>query len=87
MFAPTGIAATTGLGTARCCEVAEIDGLETGFVFRVVLDSFEGRPPGPPGLISRPFVNGFGGTGLLFGMGRDTEFGGSPRLVCIVWDL
>src|SRR5687768_5634650 len=42
----------------------------------------DGRPPGPPGLISFPLVIGRGGTGFARGVGRDTEFGGSP---CVVW--
>ena len=38
----------------------------------------EGRPLGPPGLISLPRVIGRGGTGLPLGVGFETELGGSP---------
>ena len=38
----------------------------------------DGRPPGPPGLISLPRVIGRGGTGFARGVGLDPEFGGSP---------
>lgn len=40
--------------------------------------SRDGRPFGPPGLISLPRVIGRGGTGLPLGVGRDTELGESP---------
>ena len=40
--------------------------------------SFDGPPPGPPGRSSLPCVMGFPALGLPFGVGLETEFGGSP---------
>ena len=72
-----GIAAAAGVGTGLAA-AGEGTGLGVG---RFPFVSFEGRPPGPPGLIRRPEVNGFGATGLPFGKGFDREVGGSPAWV------
>lgn len=42
------------------------------------LASFDGCPEGPPGRSNFPCVTGRPGFGLGFGVGRDTELGGSP---------
>ena len=48
------------------------------FVAGRALDSFEGPPPGPPGRRSFPFVIGLPAMGVGFGVGLETEPGGSP---------
>ena len=49
--------------------------------------SFDGPPPGPPGRSSFPLVTGRAATCFPRGVGLDTELGGSPALVWIVWLL
>ena len=40
--------------------------------------NLDGRPPGPPGRTSLPLLIGFLALSLPRGVGRETEFGGSP---------
>lgn len=52
-----------------------------GFAVRLPVN-LDGRPLGPPGLMSLPRVIGLGGTGLPLGVGLDPDEGDSP---CCVW--
>lgn len=77
-----GIGRGAGLGAARGVAAAAEDepplGRGWGFLPAVTLD---GRPLGPPGLMSLPRVMGLGGTGLPLGIGLDAELEGSPGWV------
>ena len=80
--AAAAAAAAAGWGCGTGLEVAAAEAPDgRGWGVRLT-GTLEGLPPGPPGLISLPRVIGRGGTGLPFGVGRETEFGGSPCCVC-----
>jgi hypothetical protein len=64
-----GVGTGLGVGTAAGVRLAACG---RAFVCR------DGLPPGPPGLMSLPRVIGLGGTGFPFGVGRETDDGGSP---------
>jgi hypothetical protein len=74
---------TAGRGFG-CATDAFIERLEAAGVGLGRDASFEGPPPGPPGRSSLPFVMGLPGTCLPRGVGRETEFGGSPGPVWIL---
>lgn len=73
-----------GWGTAAGCGVACGKGCAAGAGLRAAADSFDGPPPGPPGLSSLPLVTGRAATCLGRGVGFETELGGSPALVWMV---
>ena len=70
------VTAAGGWGTALALPAPGL-----GWTVRLPV-SLDGRPLGPPGLISFPRVMGRGGTGLALGIGLEAEPGGSP---CCVW--
>lgn len=72
------VVAAAGVGTGRgVCTAAGPRFVVLGRELVIL----EGLPPGPPGLISLPRVIGRGGTGLPFGVGLETDDGGSPGCV------
>ena len=84
--------AATGCGTGRdwigsdwgtvCCARGGCWG--TGLAAAGREEAFGGPPLGPPGRSSLPFVMGFPGIRLAFGVGFDREFGDSPGPVWMV---
>lgn len=76
-----GVAAGGGVGIGR---ESAATGVGTGLGCAGRLASLEGPPPGPPGRKSLPFVIGFAATCLPFGVGLETELGGSPGAVWMV---
>jgi hypothetical protein len=89
-----GCGMAAGVGTARGCGTAAAGvgtdraaGVGTGLGCAGRDASFVGPPPGPPGRRSLPFEMGFAAICLPFGVGFETEFGGSPGPVWMVPDL